>query len=120
MGKYVFYPPTPANILWLGTQADLADSVIQQPNMENCFLVLNNENGVNVMRWKKNTLYLEDNTVPFVNINNTKSTTAQVESYILQRFLSDKITSTAELLQTHPKTTQLLLPNMNVTQLGTH
>ncbi len=91
--KYVYYPPVSPNVLWLGTQADLADSVIQQAGMENCFLVLNNENGTNVMRWKKNTLYLEDNTLPFVNINNTKATTALVESYMLQRFLSDKITS---------------------------
>ena len=92
MGKYVYFPPTPANILWLGAQADLSDAVIQQSGMENCFLVLSKEGDKNVMRWKKNVLYLEG-TSPFINIKHLTNSTAQVESYILQRFLNDRITS---------------------------
>ena len=90
--KFIYYPPVSDNVVWLGTQADLADAVIQQSGMENCFLVLSKEGDKNVMRWKKNVLYLEG-TSPFINIKHLTNTTAQVESYILQRFLNDRITS---------------------------
>jgi len=91
MGKYVYYPPTPQNILWIGQMADMAQSVIETSGIENSFLTIQRENGINLLRWKKDKLLIENNaTEPYIELRNT-ALTGTLTSSINESFFTNKI-----------------------------